>query len=147
MSHPSKDQSVSRQSELALPDDLDLIEILGIEFHGRHGVPEAERAIGHQYRVDLGLYLSTGAAARDDDVQLTVDYAKVVEAVLEIGRGESVKLIETLAGQIAADLLVRFPQVERLIVTVAKPRPPVDLPVGECRVTVRRSRPDPAPAD
>ena len=46
---------------------MDRIVVEGIEFHGFHGVPVAERQIGHRYRVDMRLELDlrpSGLATR-----------------------------------------------------------------------------------
>lgn len=121
----------------------DRIRVLGLEFHGFHGVPAPERELGHRYRVDVELELDLRAAGETDDVQATVDYAAAARAVVEEGTGPSVRLVETLAERIAARLLREFPPVEAVEVEVAKLHPPAPLPIQAAAVRIRRERPRP----
>ena len=119
---------------------LDRIRIEGIEFHGFHGVPEAERAIGHRYRVDLTLELDLRPAGLSDDLTLSVDYGAVAARVVEIGTGPSVQLVETLAERIAATVLAEHPLVQSLQVRVAKIHPPVPVQFAASAVEIHRAR-------
>jgi dihydroneopterin aldolase len=118
----------------------DRIRLEGIEFHGYHGVPAAEREIGHRYRVSLELELDLRAAGTADDVSLTVDYAAAARAVLEVGTGPSVQLVETLAERMAARLLDEFPLLQAVELWVAKLQPPAPIPWAAAVVHIRRSR-------
>src|SRR4051812_9784605 len=106
----------------------DRILVQGIEFHGHHGVPAAEREVGHRYRVDVELELDLREAGATDDVTSTVDYTDVVRKVLEIGTGPSLRLVESLATRIAGSILETFPRVEAVELCVAKLQPPIALP-------------------
>lgn len=119
----------------------DNIRIEGIEFHGFHGVPAEERALGHRYTVNVELDLDLAEAGRSDDFRLTVDYAHAARIVLEIGTGPSVQLVETLAERMAARLLEEFPTVKAVSLEVAKVHPPVALPIDRCIIRIRRERP------
>lgn len=118
----------------------DRIRIEGIEFHGFHGVPAAEREIGHRYRVDVELELDLRPAGLADDVEQTVDYTAAVRVVLETGTGPSVRLVETLAERMAGLLLERFPRVDAVELRVAKLHPPAPLHFAASVVHIRRSR-------
>jgi dihydroneopterin aldolase len=118
----------------------DRIRIEGIEFHGFHGVPAAEREIGHRYRVDVELELDLQPAGRADDVSLTVDYAAAARAVVEVGTGPSVQLVETLAERMAARLLADHPPVAAVELWVAKLQPPVAVHFAASVIHVRRGR-------
>jgi dihydroneopterin aldolase len=120
---------------------MDRIRIEGIEFHGFHGVPAEERAIGHRYRADVVLELDLRAAGTSDDVALTVDYAAVVRTVLEVGAGPSVQLVETLAERMAHRILDGFPTVVAAELRVAKLHPPVALQFDRAVIEIRRDRP------
>lgn len=119
---------------------MDRIRIEGIEFHGFHGVPAAEREIGHRYRVDVVLELDLRAAAAADDVALTVDYGEAARRLIEIGVGPSVRLVETLAENMCARLLADYAQVTAVELRVAKIHPPVALPIAAAAVEIRRER-------
>ena len=118
---------------------LDQIQILGIAARGFHGVLESEREAGQDFSADVTLYLDTRAAARDDDLDETVNYALVAQDVVDILSGEPVDLIETVAEQIAAAVLDR-PLVASVDVTVHKPQAPIPVPFSDVTVTINRDR-------
>ena len=118
----------------------DRIRLEGIEFHGFHGVPAAEREIGHRYRVDMDLELDLRPAGAADDVSLTVDYAAAARAIIEVGTGPSVQLVETLAERMAARILADFPPVRAVELRVAKLQPPVAVNFAASVIHIRRSR-------
>ena len=118
----------------------DTVLLEGIAFYGYHGVPAAERALGHRYEVDLALELDLRPAAAADDVTLTVDYGEIGRRVVEIGTGTSMQLIETLAERIAADCLQRYPALTGVTVTVRKLLPPMPVVVRAAAVRIHRPR-------
>src|SRR6185295_16622809 len=75
----------------------DRIFIEGIKFHGYHGLTRMERQVGVRLSVDVSLELSLDASGRSDDVRRTLDYRKVHQRVIEIGRGSSHRLLESYA--------------------------------------------------
>lgn len=117
----------------------DIVTVRGITARGRHGVLPAERELGQPFVVDVSLGLDTAAAARTDDLTLTVDYAAVAAAVVDAVSGEPVDLIETLAERIAGRLL-GFQGVDWVEVCVHKPQAPIHVPFGDVSVTIRRER-------
>ena len=120
----------------------DRIRIEGIEFHGFHGEPAAEREIGHRYRVDVEMELDLRPAALSDDVERTVDYGAAARAVVEEGTGLSVRLVETLAERIAARLVRDYPLIQSVELRVAKLQPAVSVNVQASVIWIRRGRGD-----
>ncbi|MCZ6670340.1 MAG: dihydroneopterin aldolase [Acidobacteria bacterium] len=118
----------------------DKILLIGIKFHGFHGLTRLERKIGVRYRVDVELSLDLTASMKSDRVGSTVDYRKVHDLIVEIGRGESYRLIETLAGKIAYGLLARFP-IEEAKIRLLKETPVLDGIVEGVGVELTRCRP------
>jgi dihydroneopterin aldolase len=100
----------------------DRIILHGIQFYAYHGVYDEERRLGQRFLVDVELHLDVSAAASRDDVSSAVDYSLVHAAVVEIGTGQQVKLLETLASRIASVLLDRFP-IRGVTVRATKPAP------------------------
>src|SRR5262245_35401815 len=103
----------------------DTVFIEGIRFHGFHGLTRLEREIGVRYAVDVSMQAALEDAVRSDRIADTVDYRKVHQRILEIGRDESFRLIETLAGRIAEALLDEFP-ISEVRVRVRKETPVLD---------------------
>jgi len=87
----------------------DSITISGLELMARIGVPAAER--GAPQRITLSLWLEPvrGLSGLGDDIAHTVDYAIVCDAVRREAQSRPRHLIETLAEELAALLLDRFP--------------------------------------
>lgn len=88
----------------------DIIKICGLETHSHIGVTEKERSRQQRLQINITLKVeSIKSAALTDEVSTTVDYAVVAERVKEIVAERPRKLLETLAEDIAAHLLSRFP--------------------------------------
>lgn len=97
----------------------------GLRFQGCHGVLAQEKDHAQTFVIDLDLYTNLHAAGVSDDLKDTVSYDEVFHYVKKIVEGESFNLIEALAENIAASLLLRFP-LQAVEVTVYKPEAPVE---------------------
>lgn len=89
----------------------DLIHVAQLALTTHIGVPEAERAAPQRLTVSLTLEPGHDFRQLEDELGRTVDYFAVCEAVKTLAAGRSRRLIETLAEEIAAHLLERFPLV------------------------------------
>jgi 7,8-dihydroneopterin aldolase/epimerase/oxygenase len=94
-----------------------IIELVGLEVFGRHGVNDFEREHGRMYLYDISLEI---VEPRFDEVEATVDYRAVAECVREVSDEQSFQLIEALAAAVADELVVRF-RPARVHVRVRKP--------------------------
>jgi dihydroneopterin aldolase len=118
----------------------DRIIVGGIKFHAFHGFTKLEREVGIRCSIDVEMVTDLSGAIAGDSLSRTVDYRKVHELVLEIGRkGNSFHLIESLAGTIASEILRRFP-VEEVTIRVRKETPLLDGIVDFVGVEVTRKR-------
>lgn len=117
----------------------DRIGVAGLEVHARHGVYEHERRHGQVFLVDLELDVDLSAAAASDDVDDTVDYGALAEAVTARVSGEQWNLIERVASRVA-DLVLEDARVHRVLVTIHKPDAPMGVDVGDVFVTLERDR-------
>lgn len=111
----------------------------GIEFYGYHGVPDAERVVGHRYLVDIEMEVG-GNASVSDEIEDTVDYSAVGALVLEIGAEPGVSTLERIACIMGETILERFSTVTHVTVTVAKPYPPMPVIVQQAGVTLTLER-------
>jgi dihydroneopterin aldolase len=118
---------------------LDRICLRGLRVHGRHGVYEHERRDGQDFVVDAVLGLDTRAAAAGDDLSRTVDYGALARRLTAVVAGEPVRLIETLAGRLAAECLAE-PAVQEVEITVHKPQAPLPQAFDDVTVTIQRRR-------
>lgn len=85
----------------------DILAIHNLVLSCRLGVFEWEREQPQEIRVDVELEIDAAAAAKQDDVRQTVDYAALVTAITELAQGRSFRLMETLAHAIAETVLRR----------------------------------------
>jgi len=95
------------------------IYVLDIEFWGRHGIFDEERAEGRRFQVDVRALVDTWPDDDVDHLDETVDYRQLAQAVVDVGQGESVRLVETLASRIC-DRCLALPSVIRVEVCVRK---------------------------
>jgi len=97
----------------------DLIHIEALEVRCHIGVPDEERATPQRLTVTLTLEPNGDFRSLDDQIDATINYAEVCEAVKSLAAGRPRRLVETLAEEIATELLARFP-IQRLTVEVRK---------------------------
>ena len=118
---------------------MDKIILKGIRFHGYHGVAEAERQLGQKYEIDLELMVDLSTAGKTDDLTHTIDYAQVVQLVIEIGTGQSFQLFEALAETIADAVITQF-QIDEVRIAVKKLSPPIESRLAYAGVEIHRKR-------
>lgn len=111
-----------------------------MEFEGRHGVGDEERADLQSFELDVELTLDLREAGTSDDLEQTVDYSTVFERCRTIVEERSFHLLEGIAEAVAADLLSGFPRLESVIVRVRKPGVPIDGVLDYAGVEIQRSR-------
>lgn len=118
----------------------DRIFIEGIKFHGYHGLTRMERQVGVRLAVDVSLDLDLEPSGRSDSVRHTVDYRKVHERVISLGRGSSHRLLESFALTLIDALFAEF-IADRVTVRVRKETPVLDGIVDSVGVELTRQRP------
>ena len=128
----------NRRKGQALPDRIFLE---GIKFHGFHGLTRMERQVGVRLAVDVSLELDLERSGRSDSVRSTLDYRRVHERVVEIGRKESHRLLESFAVSVLDCLLEEFP-ADSITLRVRKETPVLDGIVDSVGVELTRSRHD-----
>ena len=111
----------------------DSVFVRGLEFEGNHGYTAAERRGTRRFRVNLVLELPLIAAAASDKISDTIDYWKVSEVVVTIGTKSTFKLLEALAGAIAAKIQELYPQAQ-VVIELEKLAPPCPGVPAACGV-------------
>jgi dihydroneopterin aldolase len=120
----------------------DRITLRGMRFLGRHGVELEERLEPQPIEVDVELELDLSAPAESDELSDTIDYAVLFQLVGGIVERESFRLLEALAGSIAAAVVNAHgtddPRLEAVTVRVRKPQAPLPGDFETVEVAVRR---------
>jgi len=116
---------------------VDRILISGLRELGVHGVLPEEQVRPQPFEVDIELLVDVSAAGESDDLDETVDYGAVCEAVSRIVSSEQYRLLERLATRIA-EVCRADPRVVGVVVEVRKLHPPVRALLDHVAVRVER---------
>lgn len=95
-----------------------------IQFYAYHGVGQQETVIGNEFTVSLKLKVDIARAAETDDVEDTVSYADVYEALKE-EMAIPAKLLEHVCGRMVRRLFRGFPAIEEIQIKLSKRNPPM----------------------
>jgi dihydroneopterin aldolase len=117
----------------------DRITLTGLKVRGNHGVFEHEKRDGQEFVVDITVWIDLDGAAADDDLAQTLDYGKLAERAAAVVAGPSRDLLETVASEIADDIMTDE-RAYAAEVTLHKPSAPIPLTFTDVAVTIRRSR-------
>jgi dihydroneopterin aldolase len=115
------------------------IELEGLEFHAFHGVYPHERESGNFFEVDIAVETDFTSAAREDNLDGTVNYEALFRIVKE-EMDQPSKLLETVAQNIVDHIFGGLPAVLSVDLKISKLNPPIG---GKCKsssisVSVRR---------
>jgi dihydroneopterin aldolase len=113
--------------------------LTGLRVRGHHGVFEHEKRDGQDFLVDVTVWIDLDTAARTDELADTFDYGALAGRAAEIVGGKPRDLIETVATELASDVM-NDGRVHAVEVTIHKPNAPIPLTFADVAVTVRRSR-------
>ncbi|MCB0931966.1 MAG: dihydroneopterin aldolase [Mycobacterium sp.] len=117
----------------------DRIELRGLRVRGNHGVFEHERRDGQDFVVDVTVWIDLRDAAASDCLEDTYDYGVLAQRAADIVAGPARNLIETVAAEIAEDVMTDH-RVHAVEVVVHKPQAPIPLTFSDVAVVARRSR-------
>lgn len=118
---------------------MDMIHVEELTVFANHGVLPEENRLGQKFLISLDLYLDILKAAETGDLSRSIDYAKVCERVTQWMQEESYPLIETVAQHLSEKLLLSYPVLQKVQVTVKKPWAPIHLPLEYVSVSICRA--------
>jgi dihydroneopterin aldolase len=117
----------------------DRIELRGLIVRGRHGVFDHERRDGQDFVIDITVWIDLADAAASDELADTYDYGVLAARAADVVGGTPRNLIETVAAEIAEDVM-NDERVHAAEVVVHKPQAPIPLTFADVAVVARRSR-------
>jgi dihydroneopterin aldolase len=117
----------------------DRIELRGLAVRGNHGVFDHERRDGQDFIVDITVWIDLAQAAASDDLNDTFDYGVLAQRAADVIGGPARDLIETVAAEIAEDVMADD-RVHAVEVVLHKPQAPIPLTFSDVAVVARRSR-------
>ncbi len=119
---------------------LDKIFVNEMEFYGYHGVFPEENKLGQRFKVDLTVELDLKEAGTTDNLNHSVNYGELYNTCKHVVEGKPYQLIEAVAENIAADILKQYPLVQRCVVKIIKPDPPIPGHYRSVAVEIMRER-------
>ena len=99
---------------------MDIVFIKQLQVDTVIGVYDWEKTIKQRLVLDINLATDQRAAAEQDDIRLTLDYAVISERVIQCITAQPIELIETVAERVAQLLLTEF-ATNCVEITVSKP--------------------------
>ena len=114
------------------------ISLTNLTFLGFHGLYEAEKKVGNNFKVDVVIDF-TPKAAIVNQLDQTIDYVQVynkVKAIMQI----PTPLLETLVGTIVDQILLDHPIADKVMVSITKEKLPLVNFEGETTVSVEKTR-------
>ena len=108
----------------------------GMKFYSFHGVLPQENAVGAEYKVSLDIETDFSEAAATDNLEGTINYAEIHEAVKE-EMNIPAKLLEHLAYRISKRLFTDFPTIKSIEITIFKENPPMGADCKNVGVKVK----------
>lgn len=99
------------------------IRLSGLSFHAYHGIYEEEKLIGGEYEVNASVFYNPKQTPVRH-ISEVVDYTSIY-SLIKKRMDLPTPLLETVATEIAGDILTYFLEVEEVIVEIKKINPPI----------------------
>ncbi len=122
----------------AMNGAMDEIRIDNLEVYAYHGVFPEENEKGQPFFVNAVLYTDTRAAGMQDDLTLSTHYGEVCHFITKWMQEHTYKLIETVAENVAREIILQYPLVQALDLEIRKPEAPIGLPFESVSVKIHR---------
>ena len=110
------------------------IQICGLRVHARHGVLPQEAIVGNLYELNIRLDFEAEHAMRTDRLDLSINYADVVDLVVKEMQFPS-KLLEHVAFNLHSAIMFRYPRITGGSITVYKHNPPIAAEIDKVGFT------------
>lgn len=117
---------------------MDIINIKNLEIFSNHGVLKEENILGQKFLISAEISLNTRNAGKNDDINLSVNYADICHTIKNIMENNTFRLIETVAEKISESILTQYNRVEKIRTEIKKPWAPIMLPLEYVSVTIER---------
>lgn len=95
-----------------------------VKIYAYHGVLPEEKIIGTYFIVNVELHADLWKAVGTDDLNDTINYAKINEIIHQQMEIPS-ELMEHVAGRILKNIKVTFPQISFVKIRITKTNPPM----------------------
>ncbi len=117
---------------------MDNIRIENLEVFAHHGVYKEENHLGQKFVISAVFFLDTVKAGMTDDLSYSLNYAEACQFIKKKMEETNYKLLEAVVENLAKDILLHFPLVREVELTLKKPWAPILLPLETVSVTIKR---------
>lgn len=117
---------------------MDNVRLHDLEIFAHHGVFDFEKENGQTFILCLDGALSTRAAGESDELAQALDYGTLAQRLTTLFQERTFDLIEAAAEYCTHALLLEFPLLHQLTLTIKKPSAPVGLPLAYPAITITR---------
>lgn len=115
---------------------MGLVLVENLEVHANHGLFKEEQTIGRKFIVNLMVDTDFTLAAENDDINGTVNYARMCEIIQEQMAIPS-KLLEHVGNRILKAIKAEFDAVLFAEIKIAKQNPPIKGKLDAVAVVLR----------
>ena len=114
-----------------------IIKINEIQLFGYHCLYEEEKENGQNFIISLTIDIDY--MDKNDKIENTVDYTKIINEVKDTFNQKRYNLIESLAVKIS-DNLIKNKKIKSLDISIKKESPPLDAKLNSVEVNLRKIR-------
>lgn len=114
------------------------IHLQHVRVFARHGLHAGEEIAGGEFEVNLTTYYLPSQMPIKE-IEETLDYTTLLEVVRERMQ-QPVALLETLAAEIASEIIAKFSIVTAVDISISKLHPPIKNFEGSVGVTFKLKR-------
>jgi dihydroneopterin aldolase len=115
--------------------DDTFISVDGLRVYGYHGVLPIEQKVGNTFEVSLELRYNAELAMQTDNIERALNYANVVEDVVELMKIPQ-QLLEHIAAKIAETLDDNYPAIIEGKIRITKVKPPISADLDSVSFTL-----------
>ncbi|NNE74026.1 MAG: dihydroneopterin aldolase [Acidimicrobiales bacterium] len=117
----------------------DVLELRGLRVMALCGALPEERERAQPFELDIDVHTDLSVAGKSDNLDDTLDYGSLTEAISIVLHGEQYTLLERMAERVT-EIVLDAPTVEKVVVSVHKLRPPVSEHLATAGVRIERTR-------
>lgn len=121
---------------------MDKIVVKGLKIFAYHGVNPEEKEDGQNFILDIDAYVDLKTPCRNDSVDDTVSYAKIIKEATAVFTSQKDDLLERAAERVARGLFARFDKIHSLRILLKKPEAPIKADFEYVGVEIFRERRD-----
>lgn len=122
-----------------MTQQTDLIIVRGLRVVAFCGLLPEEIERPQPFEINVEIEVDLVAAGQSDDLNDTIDYGAVTDAIVTIAKAARFDLLEYFSARVAEAVLA-FPEAEAVTVEINKLRPPLPHDLATSGVRIRRTR-------